>query len=40
VLAKELQSLIGGIVKTLEADNQLLETVELKLSKVVKNPFA
>jgi len=39
-LAKELQSLIGGIVKALEAEKQLPETVELKATETVKNPFA
>ncbi|MFC5521427.1 hypothetical protein [Polaromonas jejuensis] len=39
-LAKELQSLIGGIVKALEAEKQLPETVALKKTDTVKNPFA
>lgn len=39
-LAKELQLLIGRIVKTLEADKQLPETVALKAAETVKNPFA
>jgi hypothetical protein len=39
-LAMELQSLIGGIVKALEAEKQLPETVEIKPAQVVKNPFA
>jgi hypothetical protein len=39
-LAKELQSLVGDIVKALEADKQLPVTVELKATKTVKNPFA
>ena len=39
-LAKELQSLIGRIVKALEAEKQLPETVELKATETVKNPFA
>ncbi len=39
-LAKELQSLIGRIVKALEAEKQLPDTVKLKPVKVVKNPFA
>ena len=39
-LAKELQALLGAIVKTLEADKDLPETVELKPTTVVKNPFA
>ena len=40
VLAKELQSLLGDIVKALEADKQLPVTVELKATETVKNPFA
>ncbi|HAL38748.1 MAG TPA: hypothetical protein DCP03_11810 [Polaromonas sp.] len=39
-LAKELQSLIGRIVNALEAEKQLLATVELKVTETVKNPFA
>ena len=39
-LAKELQSLIGRIVKAFEAEKQLPETVELKVTKSVKNPFS
>ena len=39
-LAKELQALLSEVVKTLEANEQLPETVELKPAKVVKNPFA
>ena len=39
-LAKELQSLVGRIVKSLEAEKQLPETVELKATETVKNPFA
>ena len=39
-LAKELQSLIGRVVKALEAQKQLPETVELKAPEMVKNPFA
>lgn len=39
-LAKELQVLLNEVVKTLEANKQLPETVELKPAKVVKNPFA
>lgn len=39
-LAKELQSLAGDIVKSLEADKQLPMTVELKATETVKNPFA
>ena len=39
-LAKELQSLVGDIVKALEADKQLPLKVELKATETVKNPFA
>ena len=39
-LAKELQALVREIVRTLEANEQLPGTVELKPAKVVKNPFA
>jgi hypothetical protein len=39
-LAKELQSLIGRIVNALDAEKQLPETVDLKATETVKNPFA
>jgi len=39
-LAKDLQALIGRIVQVLEADKQLPETVSLKATETVKNPFA
>ena len=39
-LVKELQALLSEVVKTLEANKQLPETVALKPAKVVKNPFA
>ena len=39
-LAKEFQALLSEVVKTLEANKQLPETVELKPAKVVKNTFA
>ena len=39
-LANELQSLIGRVVMALEAEKQLPETVELKVTGTVKNPFA
>jgi len=39
-LAKELQSLVGRLVKALEAEKQLPATVELKVTETVKNPFA
>ena len=38
-LAKELQALIGRVVRALEADEKLPETVEVKPARVVKNPF-
>ena len=39
-MAKELQSLIGRVVKKLEAEKQLPETVEIKPAEKVKNPFS
>lgn len=39
-LAKELKSLVGRVVKALEAEKRLPETVELKAPETVKNPFA
>lgn len=39
-VAKELQSLIGRVVKALEVEKQLPETVEIKMSETVKNPFS
>ena len=39
-LAKELQSLVGSIVRALEADKYLPQTVALKPARTVKNPFA
>ena len=39
-LAKELQSLVERVVKTLEADKQLPQIVELKASVTAKNPFS
>ena len=39
-LAKELHSFIGCVVKALEAEKQLPETVELKPIETVKNPFS
>jgi len=39
-LAKELHSLIGRIVNALDAEKQLPQTVELKATETVKNPFA
>lgn len=40
ILAKELQALLGRLVKALEADKALPEAVEVKPAQVVKNPFA
>ena len=39
-MARELQSLMERVVKTLEADKQLPQIVELKASVTVKNPFS
>ena len=39
-LAKELQAIVDGVVKTLSADKQLLDVVEVKEARSVKNPFA
>lgn len=39
-LAQELQSLVGRVVKALEAEKPLPETVELKPAEIIKNPFA
>jgi hypothetical protein len=38
--AKELQALIGNVVKALVAEKQLPETVELKAIQTVKNSFS
>lgn len=38
-LARELQALIGEVVKALEAEEKLPGTVEVKPAQVVKNPF-
>ena len=40
VLAKDLQALVGRMVKALEAEPQLPQTVALKPVESVKNPFA
>lgn len=37
--AQELHSPLGRIVKVLQAQNPLPETVALKPAKVIKNPF-
>ena len=39
-LAKELQALLGHLVKVLEADKALPEAVQVKPAQGVKNPFA
>jgi hypothetical protein len=39
-LAKQLQALVGGVVKALEADKELPDVVEVKEARTVKNPFA
>lgn len=39
-LAKELQLLLNGVVKALEAEKLLPETVERKAAETVKNPFS
>ena len=39
-LGKELQSLVGSIVRALEADKNLPQAVALKPARTVKNPFA
>ena len=38
-LARELQALLGRVVKALEADDKLPEAVEVKPAQGVKNPF-
>ena len=40
VLARQLQALVDGVVKALEADKQLPDVVELKAARTVRNPFA
>ena len=39
-LAKELQAIVDGVVKTLEADKELPDVVAVKEARSVKNPFA
>ncbi|MDQ3059542.1 MAG: hypothetical protein M3R45_08435 [Pseudomonadota bacterium] len=39
VLAKELRTLVGRVIRALEAEKQLPETVELKPTQEVSNPF-
>ena len=38
-LARELQALLYQVVKVLEAEEKLPETVEVKPTQVVNNPF-
>ena len=38
-LARELQALIGQVLKALEADEKLPHSVEVKPAREVKNPF-
>ena len=38
-LAKQLKTALDAIVKTLEADGQLPDAVQVKAAKTVKNPF-
>ena len=40
VLARELQVLLGRLVKVLEAEKELPEAVQVKPAQVIKNPFA
>ena len=39
-LARELQAIVDGVVKALEADKQLPDAVEVKQARSVRNPFA
>ena len=39
-LARELQAIVDGVVKALEADKQLPDVVKVKEARTVKNPFA
>lgn len=39
-IAKELHSLLGKIVKSLEKEKKLPDSIEIKPSVVVPNPFA
>ena len=39
-LARELQAIIGGVVKVLESDKQLPDVVAVKEARSVRNPFA
>ena len=39
-LAKELQTILGDVVKALEGDKQLPDVVKIKKARSVRNPFA
>ena len=39
-LARELQTIVDGVVKALEADKQLPDAVAVKEARSVRNPFA
>ena len=39
-LARELQALVGAVVKALESEKDLPNAVEIVPAKTVKNPFA
>ena len=39
-LARELQAIVDGVVKALEADKQLPDAVAVKEARSVRNPFA
>ena len=38
-LARELQAIVAGVVKALEADKELPDAVKVKETRSVKNPF-
>ena len=39
-LARELQAIVEGVVKALEADKELPDAVKIKEARRVRNPFA
>ena len=39
-LVRELQAIVDGVVKALEADKQLPDVVAVKEARTAKNPFA
>ena len=39
-LARQLQTVIGDVVKALEEDKQLPDVVKIKKARSVRNPFA